>query len=72
LIAMPDPCPFCLQENASGALVCASCSRDIAVPASLVNERDDLVRKRDAVRDELSKAKRALEEFKRGKRYRSV
>jgi hypothetical protein len=69
---MPATCPFCLQENASGALVCCSCSRDIAVPASLLNERDDLMRKRDVAREELSKAKRALEELRRGKRYRLV
>jgi hypothetical protein len=69
---MREPCPFCLQENASSALVCASCSRDIAVPVSLLNERDDLVRKRDTVREELSKAKRALEEFKRDKKRRPV
>jgi hypothetical protein len=68
--ATPATCPFCLQDNASGALVCASCARDIAVPASLFKERDELARKRDAVREELSKAKRALEELKRGKRYR--
>jgi len=69
---MPATCPFCLGENASGALVCASCTRDIAVPMSLLNERDELARKCDAVRDELSKAKRALEEFKRGKKRRPV
>jgi len=65
---MADTCPFCFQENAPGALVCASCSRDIAVPVSLLEERDQLARKRDAVREELSRAKRALEEFKRGKK----
>jgi hypothetical protein len=69
---MSMPCPFCVQENASEALVCASCSRDISVPASLIDERDDLVRKRDAMQEELSKAKRALEEFKRGKTHRSI
>jgi hypothetical protein len=69
---MPITCPFCAQQNASAALVCASCSRDIAVPVSLIDEREDLVRKRDAVREELSKAKRALEELKRSKKYRLV
>lgn len=53
-------------------MVCAACSRDIAVPVALIKERDDLVRKRDALREELSKAKRALEEFKRSKKYRPV
>jgi len=42
------------------------------VPVSLIDERDDLVRKRDAVRVELSKAKRTLEELKRSKKYRLV
>jgi hypothetical protein len=46
--------------------------RDIAVPVSLIDERDDLVRKCDAVREELSKAKRALDELKRNKKYRLV
>jgi hypothetical protein len=65
-------CPFCAQENASAALVCATCSRDIAIPVSLIEERDELVRKRDAAREELSKAKRELEALKRGKKYRLV
>jgi hypothetical protein len=65
-------CPFCVQENASAALVCVACSRDIAVPASLINERDDLIRKRDVAREELSRAKRELEGLKRDKKYRLV
>jgi hypothetical protein len=69
---MPMICPFCAQENASAALVCATCSRDIAVPASLIDERNQLVRKRDAAREELSKAKRELEALRRGKKYRSA
>jgi len=72
LIAMPETCPFCLQQNTPGALVCASCSRDIGVPVSLLNERDELQRKRNAVRQELSNAKRALEELKRGKKHRVI
>jgi hypothetical protein len=65
-------CPFCAQENASAALVCMSCARDIAVPASLIDERDDLLRKRDAVREELVLAKRDLESLKRSKKRRPV
>jgi len=67
---MPTPCPFCLQENAAGALVCAACARDIAVPASLIAERDGLIRKRDAAREELSRARRELDGLKRGKKFR--
>ena len=44
-------CPYCLSENASSTLVCSTCSRDIAVPATLIAERDDLLRKRDVIRD---------------------
>ena len=54
-------CPFCLKENDLKALVCASCGRDIAVPESLLAERDDLVRKRDVLRSELMAARAELE-----------
>jgi hypothetical protein len=67
---MPTSCPFCLQGNAAAALVCAACSRDIAVPASLLAERDDLCRKRDVAREELSRARRELKELERVKKFR--
>jgi hypothetical protein len=54
-------CPYCQRENAPDALVCSTCSRDIAVPATLIAERDDLLRKRDSIRDELSRARAELE-----------
>jgi hypothetical protein len=63
-------CPFCLQENAAGALVCASCARDIAVPASLIAERDDLAGKRDAVQRELIEARAGLEALRRDRKNR--
>jgi hypothetical protein len=69
---MSRACPFCAQENVPDALVCGTCSRDIAVPASLIEERDDLFRKRDAAREELSRAKRELEELKHDKKFRLV
>jgi hypothetical protein len=69
---MSKICPFCAQENASAALVCISCARDIAVPVSLIDERDDLVRKRDAVREALLAAKRDLESLRRGRKRRPV
>jgi hypothetical protein len=65
-------CPFCTRENASNALVCSSCARDIAVPGALIAERDDLARKRDAVQEELKKAKGELDALKRNKKRRSV
>ena len=61
---MPSTYPFCIQENAPGALVGASCSRYIAVPVSLRNERDELMR------CAVSNAKCALEELKRSKKHR--
>jgi hypothetical protein len=64
-------CPFCMQENAVGALVCASCCRDIAVPASLIAERDDLARKRETVREQLIKARSDVEALKRHRKNRS-
>ena len=54
-------CPYCQAETTDGALVCASCSRDIAVPATLIAERDDLLRKRDQLRDELARARDEIE-----------
>jgi len=65
-------CPFCQSENAPSAMVCAFCARDIAVPKSLVVERDDLLRKRDLLRQELFAASGELEKLRRGKRRRSV
>jgi hypothetical protein len=63
-------CPYCLKENASKALVCDCCSRDIAVPGSLIAERDDLIRKRDVVRSELSAARAELEALRHGNKSR--
>ena len=54
-------CPYCRSDNAEGALVCISCSRDIAIPLTLIAERDDLLRKRDLLRDELRRAMNELE-----------
>jgi len=65
-------CPFCTQKNALNALVCASCSRDIAVPVSLMAERDDLVRKRDTLRQRLFTAKTELEQLRRRNKRRPV
>ena len=65
-------CPFCQSDNASSALVCANCGRDIAVPESLIAERDELVRKRDKLRQELAAATSELEKWGRRKRRPSV
>lgn len=57
-------CPYCRAENAQDSLVCASCSRDIAIPATLIAERDELLRKRDFLRDELRRARNDFEALK--------
>ncbi len=40
-----------------------ACGRDIAVPATLIAERDDLLRKREELRDELQRARDEVEAF---------
>ena len=55
------PCPYCRSEHPDNALVCAVCSRDIAIPATLIAERDDLLRKRDLIQDELRSARQQIE-----------
>ena len=54
-------CPYCLSENPGNTLVCVVCSRDIAIPATLVAERDELLRKRDLLRNQLRSAKQEIE-----------
>lgn len=63
-------CPYCQAENADSAVVCASCARDIAVPATLIAERDDLLRKRDQLRDELARARDEVEAIMRRRKSR--
>jgi hypothetical protein len=65
-------CPFCESDNGASALVCATCGRDIAVPESLVAERDKLIRKRDALREQLAAATAELEKWGRLKRRPSA
>ena len=61
-------CPFCQSDNASSALVCTACGRDIVVPESLVRERDALLRKRDILREALATATSELETWGRLKK----
>lgn len=65
---MTADCPFCTQPVAPRALVCSSCSRDVAIPESLIAERDDLIRKRDLAGEELAHAKAELETLRRRQR----
>ena len=53
-------CPFCAEEMSEDALVCPTCNRDTAVPASLRAEHEELLRKRDTLRAELAAAKERL------------
>ena len=63
-------CLYCFAGNAKGALVCASCGRDIAAPATLVAERDELLRKREHLRDELKRARDEIEAVMRRRHSR--
>jgi len=63
-------CPYCRADSAEGALVCAACGRDIAVPATLIAERDDLQRKREELRDELRRARAEIEAVTRRRKSR--
>jgi hypothetical protein len=64
-------CPFCAQENASEAVVCGFCARDIAAPKSLLAERDDLVRKRELLQQALFVSRAELDGFRNLKKRRS-
>jgi hypothetical protein len=64
-------CPFCARQNAVNAVVCVSCSRDIAAPESLIAELDELLRRHDAARERLSGARNELETLKRAGKRRS-
>ena len=60
-------CPFCESGNSASALVCAACGRDIAVPASLVAERDELIGKRDMLSAQLASTTAELKKWGRRK-----
>jgi hypothetical protein len=63
-------CPYCRTATEENALVCAACARDIAVPSTLIAERDDLLRKRQAMRDELQRARDEIEAIVRRRKLR--
>jgi hypothetical protein len=65
-------CPYCLRDNPEQVLVCATCSRDIAVPATLLAERDDLIEKRDAACEELQSAMAELQTIRAANSKRTV
>ena len=64
-------CLFCAADNPAGVLVCGNCSRDIAVPGSLIEERDELVRRRNSMKEQLADAKRELENLRRRRQRRA-
>ena len=52
-------CPYCLAQKHPDAPVCPACNRDTMAPAALIQERDELLRHRDALRAEIDmKSKR--------------
>jgi hypothetical protein len=51
-------------------LVCSACARDIAIPPGLIAERDDLLRKRDLVRDALRRARQEIETIRNRRKPR--
>lgn len=55
-----------MSETDARALVCANCSRDIAIPESLRVEHEELLRKRDRLRSELAEALARLSSRRRG------
>jgi len=63
-------CPYCGSDNVESALICAACSRDIAIPATLTAERDELLRKRDLLRSELQKARDEIDAIRTGRKRR--
>jgi uncharacterized Zn finger protein (UPF0148 family) len=48
-------CPFCGETCDDGVLVCPTCARDVAIPAHLQKEHDELRNRRDALRAELER-----------------
>jgi hypothetical protein len=60
-------CPFCNAEKDDPAPVCATCSRDTAIPESLITERAELLTKRDRLRSELAEANARLAARRRRK-----
>lgn len=63
-------CPYCHSGIADGALVCASCGRDVAIPSTLIAERDNLLRKREELRHELRRARDEVEAIMRRRKSR--
>lgn len=57
-------CPFCNLNIADDATVCPACQRDTVVPPTLLKERDELIRKRDRLIEDLNKAKIELKACK--------
>jgi hypothetical protein len=53
-------CPFCFAEKEAEAPVCSTCHRDTAIPAALRKEYEDLLNKRDLLRDELARKEARL------------
>jgi hypothetical protein len=53
-------CPYCKSQNEEGTLICATCRQDIAIPETLLAERENLLRKRDRAREQLRQVRAEL------------
>lgn len=51
-------------------MVCSACSRDIGIPATLIAERDDLLRKRELLIEELRQARGEIEKIRLRRKQR--
>ncbi len=58
-------CPLCAAENDDRAIVCRSCTRDIAVPPALMAELDMLRAKREALVQALEQVHARLDSLMR-------
>lgn len=58
-------CPFCCAEIVADTQVCRTCNRDVAIPEALRKEREDLLRMRDTLRQELAEHEARLTRLRR-------
>lgn len=58
-------CPFCAEAIKDEALVCKHCSRDLKVPASLVEENVELTAKLAELQQEVHDLRSELDRIRR-------